>query len=483
MSIAKRLSIAILCIVLIPIHVVSTAAAIKPGSACMKVDQIKKSSGKTFKCTKKGNKQSWTRVPSKPSSTSSAGKPATTTPPSVGAQPKNVAYTPPTQPGSRIDLCKIVDQSIARAEERFGKGRVGSGFPEWKSIIPTKGKIKWALIPIDFPDLPGDADFRTRINGQMKSLSDWYETVSEGQLIIEWVVSDKWVRLPNPSRDYRIEQSNNLDRVPNGMKLWKDAMAESDPVFDFTGVQNVVFVLPKNQDFVIESSQGFPQDEAVENMKTNEGKVWAFSIAGKFFDLPGKEYWAYWAHEFGHAIGIGHVGSSRESNPFQFYDLMGAQDGPSRELTGWLRFYAGWMPEERVHCQELSKLTTNEITLNPLSSKDSGIKLVVIPTSDSKAILIESRRVTKFDCRTPTPRNGVLVYKYDAKLGHGEVFFEAVTPNSRPLERDECGSLNNRTEPSRNLLLVEGEKVNVDGVLVEVLSHGNRDRIRITRGN
>lgn len=409
--------------------------------------------------------------------------PKPTPTPTITANVKDVAYAPPAQPGSNIDLCKIKDLSIARINAEPGKERVGTGFPEMNSVIPTKGTIKWALIPIDFSDLPGESNFRSRVDDQMRTLTEWYETVSEGKLKIDWVVQDKWVRLPDPSKEYSIDRSDNLDRAKNGIKLWTDAMRASDAVFDFTDIQTVNFILPKGQTFLTETSQGFPQDDAVINLKTNEGKVRSFSIPGQYFDLPGHEYWSYWAHEFGHAIGIGHVGSSRESNPFSYYDLLGSQDGPSRELSGWFRFFAGWLPAEKLHCQDFSKLTTNEITLVPLSSSDSGLKVVVIPTTATKAVVIESRRVTKFDCKTPNPRNGVLVYTYDATLGHGEVLFKAVTPNERPLEMDECGLKSQRNGPSQNLLLTEGDKVSVDGITVEVLLHGNRDRIRISKGN
>lgn len=77
-------------------------------------------------------------------------------------------------------------------------------------------------------------------------------------------------------------------------------------------------------------------------------------------------------------MALPHIGSSREPNPFLGLDIMSNQDGESRELSGWLRFVAGWLSDKRVYCQELSTLKSTDITLIPLSQLDDGIKMVVI---------------------------------------------------------------------------------------------------------
>jgi hypothetical protein len=161
---------------------------------------------------------------------------------------------------------------------------------------------------------------------------------------------------------------------------------------------------------------------------------------------------------------------------------MGGQDGPSRELSGWLRFYARWLPDEKVYCKETKNLTNVELTLAPLSGKEEGIKLAIFPLNSTRAVMVESRRVTKFSCTTPTVRNGVLVYIYDATLGHGENFLIQASPPGRVLEQDSCGSLNGRSSgPTKDELLHEGDKISVEGITIEVLAHGNYDKIRISK--
>ena len=389
---------------------------------------------------------------------------------------KSINYSPPSQPSANIENCKVVEKTKNRLS--VGPSMLPTGFPR-HTIAQKTGTVKWALIPLDFSDLPGEANFRSRIDDQMKLTSEWFAAASEGKFKIEWVVQDKWVRLPNPTNNYQIGNSVNLHTAPNGPKLFNDAMTESDKVFDFTGVQTVNFILPKGQDFITETSQGFPWDAAVKNLVTNEGSVSSFSIPGKFMDYEKKGYWSYFVHEFGHAMALPHIGSSREPNPFLGLDIMSNQDGESRELSGWMRFVAGWLSDERVYCQELSTLKSTDITLIPLSQSDSGIKMVVIPVSDTKAVVIESRRENKFSCQMPSKRNGVLVYTYDRTLMHGENFLKPLTIEGRAIEN----SSNCMVVGYPNPFLYKSEKISIEGITIEVIDSLNYDKIKIVKNN
>ena len=381
---------------------------------------------------------------------------------------------------SALESSDPVERCMIREVSQM-RGMTGAGFPEWNSLTPKTGTVKWALIPIDFPDLQGEEDFGVRIDDQIKLLSEWFEVVSGGRFKVEWVVADNWVTLPEKTSEYVIPKSVNVNDAANGPKLFVDAMNSADPNFDFSGIQTVNFILPKGQTFMGESSQGFPWDEVVRNYSSDEGKIDSYSIPGAFFDYPGKTYWSYWAHEFGHAIGLPHVGTSRgQLPPFNPWDIMGGQDGPSKELSGWLRFITGWLDSEQVYCKDATNIDDLEISLVPLSDDKSGTKFVVVPLTATKALLVESRRETKFSCKTSPSRDGVLVYVYDATLGHNEDFLIPISPGNRPSQSDDCNSLSGRGTPTNpDYLLRTGDSVNVDGIQVRVIAPGALLRIRI----
>ncbi len=447
-------------------------AAVKAGDKCSRVGQTSTAQGKKFTCIKSGKRLVWNKgqiitvkTPSSPSNNQ-------TTPP-VPAVPVQ-AYTEPTVASENIETCKIKENNSNRNSGSFA---LPSGFPSIDNLAKKSGTVKWAVIPIEFTDLQGQSNYRNRIDSQIKLASEWFEIASEGKFKVEWAIADNWVKIPNPTTNYPIKQSMNLGDSAAGTQLFRDAMKAADLVFDFTGIQTVNFILPAGQDFMFESSQGFPWDAPVKELVLNEGKISSYSIAGSFFDRDNRQYWSYWVHEFGHAMGIPHIGSSRVANPFLNLDIMGNQDGYARELSGWNRFVAGWLPDNKVYCQDATKLSSAEFSLVPLSDSNPGNKLAVIRLSESKAIVIESRRETKFSCKMPSKKDGLLVYIYDATRSHGENYMIPVTPAGR---MDESSS-NCPVAPNPDPYLYLNQSISVEGVRIQLVESQIYDKVKITR--
>jgi hypothetical protein len=383
-----------------------------------------------------------------------------------------VTYRQPSQPSQDVNLCKVV-------QINHQQGELKTGFPSPIPSYKSAGTVKWALVPIDFSDLPGEANFMNRVRPEMQFASDWADISSEGKFKIEWQVYEKWVRLPGASSDYSIPPESNGGFVaPDQQKFWQKAIVEADKYVDFTGVQAVQFILPAGQQIVKYGIKGNNWYDVVKNYTTGEGsKIDLFSIPSTFNDEPnsGRNYWSWWMYHFMGGLGVAKYGGSTATE-LHTYLIQGSTEG-ARELGGWLRFLVGWMPDSRVYCRQASNLTSLELTLIPLTdNKSQGIKLAVIPLSETKALVLESRRETKFSCTTPTERNGVLAYVYDASLGHMSEYFTAISPSGRANESYSCFA-----SQSRDLLLHEGDKIIYQGISIELLGHGDFDQIRLTR--
>jgi M6 family metalloprotease-like protein len=380
-------------------------------------------------------------------------------------------YIAPKMQSASIENCKIRENSDQGSKNGDG---LASGFPYMPRFQSYPTKYKMALIPIDFVDLEGDKGFRTRVNDQMQTMSDWYKDVSGGRFTIDWVVSDEWIRLPGTSKDYFVEFSG---KYPDTENFWKKVIPVVDSKFDLTGVQTINFLLPKNQEIIYESVQSFSFLSEMKKYNSSKTKIYSFATGGTVFEAPDTALWEYWSHEFAHEIGLAHLGASRgQVEPIMQMDLLGDHDGPYRELSGWMRFIIGWLSDSQVYCQETAGFTSNEISLVPLTDNKDGIKTVVIPTGVDSAIVIDSRRPTKYGCPVPNLPGGVLVATYDAKLGNQSYFLKAHYPAGRqPTIRCEVRT----TYP--DILLHTGDSVVVNGYKISVISSGTFDQIRITK--
>ena len=145
---------------------IPATAAVKAGAKCTKAGVKSVEANKTFTCIKSGKKLVWNKgvIVNKSS--------PTTTP-----KTESISYTPPSQQSANIENCKIVEKTKNRLS--VGPSMLPTGFPR-HTIAQKTGIVKWALIPLDFSDLPGEADFKSRIDEQMKLTSEWFDIVSEG---------------------------------------------------------------------------------------------------------------------------------------------------------------------------------------------------------------------------------------------------------------------------------------------------------------
>jgi M6 family metalloprotease-like protein len=380
--------------------------------------------------------------------------------------------------------------------QRRTYGHLVAGFPVIEQNFASRGTFTLALIPIDFADATGDSAVLGRVADQMKLVSDWYDMVSEGRVRIDWKVHQSWVRMPGTSADYTMSRSRSNDIV-----LANAAFASADPVFDFSAVRAVAFVLPMGQTFMAEGVQGFKHSEFGSNggYLTNEGRIENYMIAGAYFERQWKNFWSYWAHEMGHMFPLPDLYDQNQQwwmnptnrqfdvpgGPFSGFDIMANQDGPSRTLSAWLRFVMGWLGDEQIFCKPLTEVTATRVMLVPIDDRVNGVKAAMIPVSSTKVIVIESRRPNeKFDCEgtgkssaTWRARRGVIVYTADMTLGHGEGFQALIAPAGRGLQTPP-----NCSAPQQlDAILAAGDVVETNGVRVRVVSSDRYDTIEISK--
>lgn len=421
------------------------------GKRCKKRGAKRTVNNVTFTCRKSGNRLVWVRTSRRPA------------PPVLPITPTEPTYEPPSTTSASPDVCRLLDIS----PERRRWNTQASGFPTLERYVPHQGTVRMALIPIDWADLPGDPNFIEHGAEQTRKLTQWFDNVSDGRLKVEWVIHPHWIRMPGSANAYAVPYSGDKEATA---RFFGRVIPAVDPAVDFSGVQVANFLLPRGQTVVREGVQDWPWEE-FSARTTNEGRLVSAAAAGAHFDQGPREYWAYWAHEFGHVLQLAHVGSSRARSSMHSWDLMGDQDGPTRELSSWMRFVAGWLSDDQIYCQERSELQPTTIMLNPLTERTPGVKSAIVRISPTRAIIVESRRPNDLRCSTinnPAYQSeGVLVYTYDATKGHNEEFLQVFGPPGRAIIPSGCW-----TEPEADPLLQSGDSVTVHGITISVVSGG-----------
>ena len=450
--------------------------AVANGGRCGKVGQTKVSKKVRYVCVKTGSKSIW-QIRSSKSTTSSTSVPESTTNTSQVFFAPNVA-------SDGLDSCEIQERSIHRAT--YPKGPY-VGFPRRPiTSFRNSGVITYAMIPLDWSDLPGNKSQLDESVSQARLFETWMETASQGKVQINWKIHPSWVRMPGASSSWYTPRA-----FPANVAFADAAVAAADSEFDFSNVDAVVFFLPKGQGVVIEGTQGAVDTGIERPFRTAEGNIPAFAVIGKYFEQAEKNHWSAWVHFSLIWMGMAELFDSRSngegaperaipSGNMAGYDVMASQDGPNRQLSGWLRFLLDWLAPDQVYCKNLDSTNSVKFSLDPVGSSSTRLKMAGIRISDTKLLAIESRRLdNRFDCSSNThfKKNGVIVYIVDSTQGHvtGETL-SLVSPSNRVLTRSFCN-----TPTQQDPIMNVGDYVDVLGLRIKVLESGVFDTVEINR--
>ena len=378
--------------------------------------------------------------------------------------------------------------AACRLPNRADHGWLSTGFPISPERIPASGNVNVAVLFVDFPDAP-EPVARLKSFGHaatpgfenfeddLRVAEDYLQAMSYGALDLTFRPLFKWLRMPHSiSWPYSDFWGDGSDSVPNRFKnsrslgmarshLVADAIEVADLEFDFKDIDSVVVIAtPKADSIKVGLAQlsldsaFYPDGQKIENvisMGSTYGRGLASRVAGTT------------AHEVGHLLGLpdlyryrdpdGTWPANERDSFVGVFGIMGRSAfwwPAQNEMFAWSRWQLGWLRDTQVAC-----LTSfpGSVQLTPLALA-GGIKAVVVPLTETTALVIESRRRLGYDnalgSLAPLKlKQGALVYRIDTSVrsGKGPIVVGSV---SRP--------------PDNNALLGPGEVWNSDGYSVTV---------------
>ena len=385
--------------------------------------------------------------------------------------------------------CQLRDARIIKTQPN------NVGFPHSADIVPNLGKHKVILIPIDFSDSPGTAEFLAQQNAQMKTYSAWYKFFSNGRASAEVVTSNKWFRAPKPGASYVVGQNhaNTANTEEKNMNAAaQDFINATGNSFDFTDSPGIFFVFPKDQKTGIVASilgRGV-------TLQTPQGSKNLFYFApGHYsYDLeaklakPNSRFWALWVHEILHSQGMALHAPGNGFNT----GLGQQQEGFSLTIGMWEQFLLGWLKDSQVFCAPASKLNSATVALNPLEIASNKYKTAIVPLSPNQALVVESRRPVGYSNGWSKTDRGVFVYLVDTTkdndrsgesngqdFGNNMAFTKwayYLAPTGRELRY-----VRDYTRSYKEYFFGAGDSVVYGGVKISVLKSGSADTVKIEK--
>lgn len=344
--------------------------------------------------------------------------------------------------------------AACRLPARFGG--VGLGLPRVAERQKAVGDVRVAVIFVDFSDAVATRTPQNVFAILSPTAENYFRAVSYGRMNLILEPSFVWRRMSGATTQYGWSSLSHI----NHRIYIQEAVDLAAPV-DFANSDAITVIsnpdagaLNNGPTFIGSPTSGITADGKLFMNATTSGR-----------DLSG--WGGFWLnHEMGHSMGLPdlYAYSGAGHRFVGGFSLMGLIAGHSREFFAWERWVLGWIDDAQVSCAGAG---TGEVVLSPIE-RSGGLKMVVIPTGLTSAIVVESRRAEGYDTNGAFSP-GALVYFIDTAVASGSGVLKVLPIN------DADG--NKGSAPLR-----PGQSISSGGVTITYLSQdAGGDRVRVVR--
>ncbi|MES2351148.1 MAG: hypothetical protein V4641_26545, partial [Pseudomonadota bacterium] len=286
------------------------------------------------------------------------------------------------------------------------------------------------------------------------------QAVSYGKLNLVFDADYRWVRMSKRSTDYHFARG-----APFAVHraYMQEAVDLAGPAVDYARADAILVVATPT----VTAIDWGPAFAAMPGAGIRAGGREFINGATSGSDLATLG-WTWFNHEIGHAMSLVDLAGPLPANQLWHtyvgdFSLMGNPLGKAPEYLGWERWQLGWLDDGQVRCVSGPGAT---VRVTPIE-RAGGIKMAVVPTGPTTAVVVESRRPEGFDSRLPGA--GALIYAIDTRLSTHDGAI-------RVLPADPADELHWRS------LLAPGQTVRSGQVAVTLLSGGaDGDLVQIIR--
>ncbi|MCO1574346.1 hypothetical protein M8C13_01055 [Crossiella sp. SN42] len=318
-------------------------------------------------------------------------------------------------------------------------GFLSEGPTDWRNFPRPAGKVKMAMLFVDFANAPADTSVESELNLFSPVSENWYAASSYGKFDLDILPYKRWLRLPATLNDQALQhplmrgEDHRPDVVtddPALASIFRNAVALADPHFDFAETDALLLVPSRRSGY----TRGYATFERIQadgntilaetNLATSryrDGHILLNHEGGHLLSLP---------DTYGGPGGFGWTGG---------WDVMGHMWGPAPDHFAWHKWKLGWLADTQIACLA-TRGGAIEQTVTPVET-EPGTKAVVVRYGASTAYIAEVRQRIGLDTRACD--TGVLIYRIDSRTpsGSGPVRVMDAQPNTS------CGGLGLNNAP------------------------------------
>jgi len=390
----------------------------------------------------------------------------------------NETFANPSVKRASSETCLLKDtrdKTIPSNREPFA-----NAYPRDSRWYPATGSVKWAIIPIDFPDAVGQGSASEQHPRIVEEMDAWFKYFSRDKLKIEWTFPKKWIRIS--------QESWKFDKYRNPIPFHEAFVREQiffavDREVDLSGIEVVFFILPKSlYGTNVYFHGGWNQTDLPSGKKISPW-YWGGDDSNDYG--RGLSWSAYWTHEIMHGIGFQGHAPGGLGWPV---GIMSAQDKPILTVNSWEALLNGWSDSSNYLCLDSKDLGDVSLKLQSLDVDYDGLTSVMIKISESKLLVIESRRPGPYS-KYPDGFARITAYVLDTSKPYNrfirdlEGFDWEKNQFMYYLRVDQINSPDWIFDPSISSrgFAVPGQTFSFEGLKIEFLSAGKYDSIRITK--
>lgn len=305
----------------------------------------------------------------------------------VSAPSKTLTPSPP--PDTALAFAKPLD--TCRLKETANQTGAGAkGFPG-RRTVDSLGKIKVAILPVDFANAVGQGDPQSLYRDDVNKIEQWGQFFSRGKMTYEVEFkASSWLRAPKGAEWYTcLEcQKGAKEQKQPQQEAMQQLVDLADASYDFSSTNFLYFVFP----FAAEKNFGTALYSHQTILQTKEGPITVAAygeMGGGVGALADRTtIWDHAIHELLHFQGF--MGHGPE-NGSEYY-ISTNQWGASKAVTSWEAFLNGWFGADEVLCLEKSEITKSlTLTLDSIDTFGSRVESLMVRIDEDQLLIVELR--------------------------------------------------------------------------------------------